>query len=127
MKNLHDLPKDMLIEIILNVKKQHEKEKESLLRECYDSYYNFCAAGNCNEFSITSRAETVIYTTTEDKILICIVCRESFCEKHDNMFYCNHCENSQCKKHARCEVCKTPICQFCDRTWKCKNCSLNLV
>ena len=34
MKSLHDLPKDMLIEIILNVKKQNEKEKEELMRKC---------------------------------------------------------------------------------------------
>ena len=127
MKSLHDLPKDMLIEIILNVKKQHEKEKERLLRECHGAYHNFCAEGNCNEFSIIGPRDEVIYSTTDGKILICHICKDNFCEKHEKMFFCDICEYSQCKKHHKCVICKTPICSYCNKNSKCKNCSLNLV
>ena len=129
MKSLHDLPKDMLIEIILNVKKQHEKEKMDLLRECYDSYHNFCHEDNCDEFNIKTRdrTEKVIYSTVDDNILTCYICKENFCEKHDKIFYCDICEYSFCKRHHKCEICKTPKCSYCNKSSKCKNCSLNLV
>ena len=50
MKSLHDLPKDMLIEIILNVKKQNKKEKEELMRKCAGSRINKCGLINVEIF-----------------------------------------------------------------------------
>ena len=131
MKSLHDLPKDMLIEIILNVKKQHEKRERKLLRECYGTSYNFCHEDDCDEFNIKTRDrfENVIYTTTDGNILTCYICKESSCEKHEKMFYCVNCEYSQCRRccqrKRQCEICERWMCSNCNRTSRCGNCSLN--
>ena len=127
MKSLHDLPKDMLIKIILNVKKQNHKEKVDLLRESYYGKHIYCQYRNCEDFNIMNHKMELIFNTSKNNnILTCYSCRKNFCETHDNMIYFQCCDFYQCKNHTHnsCKTCRSPLCEnFECKKKKCKNCN----
>ena len=127
MKSLHDLPKDMLIEIILNVKKQNEKEKEELMRKCAGSRINKCGYDKCKNFQVKNGYGELIYSNNSNKnknnILQCDICSSECCNVHDKIFYFACCRIYHCRFHHSCSTCKTPLCLFCEKNkLKCNNC-----
>ena len=124
MKTLHDLPKDMLIEIILNVKKQHEMEKEELMRKCAGSRINKCAYDKCRNFQVKNAYGEMIYRYNNNDIFRCDFCSVCCCQSHDKISYFMCCGLYQCNIHHFCKACQKPICLDCKNSrTKCDECN----
>ena len=122
--SLFDLPKELLIEIILNVKKQNEKEKEELMRRSDGSKIYNCEYENCKKFKVKNRYGDVIYSKDEDDdIDCCDICRAEYCESHDKILHTDCCGIQQCRHHHKCQTCETPLCLWCQKNMtKCEKC-----
>ena len=121
--SLFDLPKEILIEIILNVKKQNEKEKEELMKKSDGATVRNCEYENCKNFQVGNRYGDIIYSKdVDDDIDCCDMCHSKYCESHDEIFYFICCGIYQCKTHHFCETCQTPLCLWCQKNIKCEKC-----
>ena len=100
-KTLSELPKDMLIKLLLTLGKTVREETEKayeirikkMLRE-YPSSRTICSI--CNEFNIPFRDET--YKSNGCNILTCTTCYQKSCDKHDDIKIiknvpCSSCHN----------------------------------
>ena len=100
-KSLSELPKDMLIKLLLTlgktVREETEKAYEIRIRKMLSEYPNsriFC--GSCNEFNIAFIDET--YKSNGCNILQCTMCYQKSCDKHDDIKIiknvpCSSCHN----------------------------------
>ena len=101
-KSLSELPKDMLIKLLLTlgktVKEETEKAYEIRIKKMLSEYPNsrsFC--GLCNEFNIAFRDET--YKSNGCNILSCTICYVRSCDKHEDIKImkdvpCSSCHNN---------------------------------
>ena len=126
MKSLHDLPKDILIEIILNVKKQNEKEMEELMRKCAGSRINKCGYDKCRNFQVTNGYGELIYIYNNNDIFQCDICSLCCCQSHNKIHFFVCCRIYHCKTHHQCPICNIPMCLFCEKKkLKCDECNGN--
>lgn len=128
LKSLTELPKDMLIKLLLTlgktVREQTEKEYEikirKMLREEPESRRIYCDL--CKEFNIAFSDET--YKSNGCNILTCTKCNVYSCDKHEDIKMmkdvpCTFCHNNihitfLCKKC----IAEPVICYECsDEEW----------
>ena len=102
-KSLSELPKDMLIKLLLTlgitVRKEAEKAYEVKIREmlCEEPNSTRIHCGLCNEFNIAFSDET--YKSNGCNILTCTSCYNNSCDKHDDIKMmkdvpCSSCHNN---------------------------------
>ena len=102
-KSLSELPKDMLIKLLLTLGKTVREETEKayeirikkILREEPELRRIYC--GLCNEFNIAFRDET--YKSNGCNILTCTMCYFRSCDKHEYIKMiknvpCSSCHNN---------------------------------
>ena len=129
-KSLFNLPRELLIEIILNVKKQNEKqnekEKEELMKKCVQTHMIKCYYKNCECFKVKNYYGEMIYSNTEHDIWKCETCSIQLCQKHSKIFYFICCDTFQCKSHHKCPTCDNPLCLLCEKSkLQCDECKYN--
>jgi hypothetical protein len=122
-KSLFDLPRELLIEIILNVKKKHDKETAELMRRCFNAHAYKCDYIGCQNFQVKNNYSERIFSFQEDDIKSCDLCRKNYCDGHNIIIYFACCGIRQCNSHNQCEVCEISMCLGCE-AWRkrCKNC-----
>ena len=101
-KSLSELPKDMLIKLLLTlgktVREETEKAYEIRIKKMLIEYprsRSFCSI--CNEFNIAFRDE--IYKSNGCNILTCTMCYVRSCDKHNDIKMmkdvpCSSCHNN---------------------------------
>ena len=121
-KSLFDLPKELLIEIILNVnkqnKKQNYKEKEELMRYCDGARVDECKEEGCGKFQVINGCHKTIFCSgngEEGDMSRCDICDADYCDDHDKITYFICCGLYQCNTHHFCKTCQTPLCLDCHK------------
>ena len=125
-KSLFDLPKELLVEIILNVKKKHNKEMEMLFQYRHGDITR-CEKEGCTKFKVRHYEGHFSTLDEDDNLVRCDVddCRKDYCDSHNIIYHSECCGSQQCSYHHQCELCKTPICLWCSiNKSKCENCIL---
>ena len=120
-KSLFDLPKEMLIEIILNVKKKHDIETENLMKRCSKATAVMCEYKDCNNFQVKNNNYITIFSKGDD-IQSCHICGENYCDDHNMITYFDCCGARQCNNHHYCKTCQTPLCLDCRGRDQCDEC-----
>jgi hypothetical protein len=124
MKKFQDLPKDILVSLLLNIERRHEKEKRELVKKVAHSKIHFCQVENCEEFEVRKYNNMKVFSTIKGNMIECDVCEARYCETHNQHVYFYCCAVTQCKGHSKCEICSVPICGNCTRDeGKCEKCS----
>ena len=115
-KSLFDLPKELLIEIILNVKKNNYKEKQELMRCADGARVDTCKEEGCEKFQVVNRYYEIIFCShhaDETDTLRCDFCEANYCSTHKKITYFSCCHSYQCNTHHFCKTCQTPLCLEC--------------
>ena len=118
-KSLFDLPKEMLIEIILNVKKNNYNEKQELMRCADGARVDTCNEEGCEKFQVVNRYHKIIFCSDyadEQDMSQCDICHADYCDVHEKITYFICCGLYQCNIHHFCKTCATPLCLDCQQT-----------
>jgi len=111
--DLYKLPKDMLVKMITEIRKDVEKEYEIYkikVKKAEEAgiYFQKCNTKDC--VNLYAKIEYI-----EGNFFFCVLCEKEFCEEHKN--YCESCDDFYClncrNEHLIfCDKCQVKECKF---------------
>ena len=122
--DLYKLPKDMLVKMVSEIRKDVEKEYEIYKTKVIKAeeagvYFQKCNAKDCVNLYAKVKSARI-----DDDFFYCEFCDKEYCDDHQ--YYCDSCDGWYCiychKEHlVFCEKCNTRGCKF-DHDLKCDVC-----